>query len=60
MPKRKKLRAVRLTDIPLAVRCQAARQLADKVTQAERAELMAAALLPSDTRYWVLVEKEAA
>jgi hypothetical protein len=52
-PTRTRTLPVRLSDIPLAVRAHAAQQAAKRVDQAERTDLLAAALKPSDTVYFV-------
>ena len=53
-PSARRLTPVRLTDIPLAVRCAAAqREARHAKSQAEAADLLAAALSPSETVYWV-------
>lgn len=53
-PSARRLRPVRLTDIPLEIRYAAAQREARHAASAdERADLLAAALDPSDTVYWV-------
>lgn len=49
---------VRLCDIPLSVRAHAAQQAARTADQEERTSLLAAALNPSDTTYYVQAEAE--
>ena len=55
------LRAVKLTDIPLDQRMSAARYAARQlcVDEAEAESILYAALLPSDTIYWVRAQAAA-
>lgn len=53
-PSLRRLKPVRLTDIPVDVRCRAAQQAAKTCKDGEEAQaLLAAALMPSETVYWV-------
>lgn len=56
--KRKRLVAISLRDIPYAQRMHAARIAARECnTDAERDELLLAALVPSDKRYWIYADE---
>lgn len=44
---------VRLTEIPLEVRCAAARREGAEATDEERASLLVVALFPSEKIYWI-------
>lgn len=60
-PSERRLKAVRLTDIPLEARYAAAvREARHAVDAHDRRELFAAAFLPSDTVYYVTVDAQAA
>lgn len=53
--KRRKI-PVKLIDVPLGVRCRAARQECQHATPEEAQALLAAAVRPSDTTYYVAEE----
>ena len=57
--KRKPLRRVRLSDVPVHQRIVAAR-LVVRQSPADASEIIAAALFPSDTIYYVCAEDESA
>ncbi len=56
--KRRRLRPVRLTDVPFEKRTSAARRAAvDASDDNERSAIITAALFPSDKVFWVYVDE---
>ena len=55
-PTRARTLPVRLTDIPLNVRAHAAQTIARTANPDERADILAAAIAPTDTLYYVRPE----
>lgn len=52
-PSKRRLRPVQLRDLPLEQRLNAAAKEAQRASAEERVELFRAAILPSDTTYYI-------